>query len=750
MITNLSELSKKEISESSEGVKMRLSDDSATIVFQMFINHNYSNPIGSICREIASNCFDSHIEAGITLPILIKKTHDAETDHHYISFIDFGVGLSPERIEKIYGVLFASTKRANNEQIGGYGIGSKSILAYKRKTGMGSEEYDNSFFVITTYNGIKYYYCIYEGNNCPVINLLHSESTTDGNGTEVRVQVLKNDIQKFENELFRQLYYFENIVFEGFDNYNGNLTNDYQIIKAKNFIFRGNKYRNDIHVCLGRVAYRIDYDVVDIADRDYNYPIALKFDIGELNVTKSREDLDYSEETIKAIKAKIVLAKAELTEMLGKQFDSVVELEDYFKTDKKNLVLNLSPTHTIGLDKNKFKIQYNNFKYKHLNLPNEDTMFNLFFTTGIMGKKESRNDSYYSRNTFNRTYGNIVNCKNLYWLNHDFEKNMLLTSYIRSINDRYYMIYMKDQPVVQPNDIRKYFKDSVATDQDILDLFDDMTAIVKANTIDYDKIIIPPSYIAEKKANRSKSRETGTAVVNFHFSGSYRNQYRVMIKDLHNFQGTIIYGTKEQSNKLLIVSKIVSAIFKVPVITGYQVISKKFIHENGSDNSRSKPKSNIMVVYVADGNLKHFKRCYKAIPVDQFNVRMLYRKHDEINRTITNEELNDKKYYVNKLFLNKKFIALHPEMADNILKVAKFNPVINKTITNLRYLLENFMKIDNAYTKADKEFVKTVDALKELDSKYEKLLKYVSIPHSLSDNDYPEFWSLIKLIGENL
>jgi hypothetical protein len=64
--------------------------------------------------------------------------------------------MSPERIYDIYGVYFESTKRVDNTQIGGYGIGGKTPLAYKRYTGVGQDEYDNSFFVITTYNGTKY------------------------------------------------------------------------------------------------------------------------------------------------------------------------------------------------------------------------------------------------------------------------------------------------------------------------------------------------------------------------------------------------------------------------------------------------------------------------------------------------------------------------------------------------------------------------------------------------------------------
>ena len=41
---------------------MELSADSTAIIFQMFSKNIYSNAIGSIVRELTSNCFDSHVD----------------------------------------------------------------------------------------------------------------------------------------------------------------------------------------------------------------------------------------------------------------------------------------------------------------------------------------------------------------------------------------------------------------------------------------------------------------------------------------------------------------------------------------------------------------------------------------------------------------------------------------------------------------------------------------------------------------
>ena len=456
MEVNLKSLNQQEVSSTTVEKKMQMSSDYQAMVFQMFTKNIYSNPKGTIVREIASNCKDSHTEAKVNKPIIIRRTVDKLAKTTSISFIDFGVGMSPDRMENVYGVYFASTKRANNEQIGGFGVGGKTPLAYRRSTGFGQAEYDNSFHIITNYNGIKYTYLVYEGDECPMFSLQDSQPTEESNGTEVRVPVLEKDLRDFKKEMIRQLYYFEDVIFEGFDDVATDvvLTNEYQIVRGKSFLYRGEEYSTRVHVCLGRVAYPLDYDVLGLDKDDYEFPVAMRIEVGEINVTISRESLDYSEATIKLLKKKLAAVKAELLEMLGKQYDNIVTLEDYFKVKTNFGHVYFPNGKSIFIsDVDQKNVDFSSFKYSFLKMPNDKQLFRFFFESKLYGKKETRGRRSWRYNSSNNddtqafegSYDTLVAKKKaLYYFDGEFERKIVKQAWLKEQHTRYYMITKVD------------------------------------------------------------------------------------------------------------------------------------------------------------------------------------------------------------------------------------------------------------------------------------------------------------------
>ena len=95
------------------------------LLFQMLRTNLYSDIYGSIIREVASNVVDSHTEANKKGAIgeieWISENRLLGIDNQLI-IRDYGVGLSPERMKTVYGNYLSSTKRGDNDSIGGFGL----------------------------------------------------------------------------------------------------------------------------------------------------------------------------------------------------------------------------------------------------------------------------------------------------------------------------------------------------------------------------------------------------------------------------------------------------------------------------------------------------------------------------------------------------------------------------------------------------------------------------------------------------
>ena len=81
----------------------------------------YSNPEDSFIREIVSNGWDSHVEAGTTdTPLVVRLKYNGN-DAYNITIRDYGTGLSKEQFENIYCKIGTSTKRLSNNYLGCFG-----------------------------------------------------------------------------------------------------------------------------------------------------------------------------------------------------------------------------------------------------------------------------------------------------------------------------------------------------------------------------------------------------------------------------------------------------------------------------------------------------------------------------------------------------------------------------------------------------------------------------------------------------
>lgn len=282
----------------------------------------YSNPEQSFIREIVSNAWDSHVEAGTTdTPVIISINGTKFRDDGVITIRDYGTGLSPERFKEIYCNIGSSTKRDSNDYIGGFGIGKYSALACS-----------NTVYITSYYEGIAYYYVMVKSGNAITTNLLTQKPTTEKNGVEVTIRSISNLTPYYK--ALDYIVFFPNIYVKE-SNYTCSKINTAKLKRFKNFAAAS--IRIDQKLLLGNVLYPCNEKVLPQSTVNFLFTIkasgiVIKFDVGEMNITPNRENIIYNTDTIHKINDRILAVREELEELLkAKVVKDYDNLEDYWK-----------------------------------------------------------------------------------------------------------------------------------------------------------------------------------------------------------------------------------------------------------------------------------------------------------------------------------------------------------------------------------------------------------------------------------
>ena len=163
----------------------------------------YAYPIRTLVQEYICNGRDAMREGKTWGKLPIEITVPNTLDPVF-KVRDFGVGISPDRMENIFVNYGSSTKRNTNAQTGGFGIGAKSAFSYT-----------DSFTITSFVNGTKYIYVAHLADDGGV-NLFSKSSTTEPNGVEISIGVKPKDIVEFYNAVQRCVkFWSEPIKFYG-------------------------------------------------------------------------------------------------------------------------------------------------------------------------------------------------------------------------------------------------------------------------------------------------------------------------------------------------------------------------------------------------------------------------------------------------------------------------------------------------------------------------------------------------------
>ena len=293
-------------------------DTSNQMIVSILRDRLYSNKIGAVSREVASNCRDANREAGreiVPITIEIGTNHSLlEEEKLYISFKDDGIGISPDRIENVFLKYGSSTKRDNNNQTGGFGIGAKTPFAY-----------NNEFIIETISESLNgnlkkhIYQAIIlneKGVESSQLILISEESTTEKTGTKIIVPIKRSDRDSFEKEIITATTFWN--VKPNYKGFNSGELRSKELFAGEGWkILSLNK--NELTSSIKNINHNSPFLIVDgipykmphinlcssspiknsIAnyhyENEHTHPL-LEFETGKLTLSASREEVEETDE----------------------------------------------------------------------------------------------------------------------------------------------------------------------------------------------------------------------------------------------------------------------------------------------------------------------------------------------------------------------------------------------------------------------------------------------------------------------
>lgn len=312
--------------------------------FEILTGTLYKNVQTSIVRELISNGHDGHVRNGnLDTPISVHCPTPFEPT---FEVRDFGCSMDEATMMNVYTTFFSSTKNDSNEEVGGFGLGCKLPFAY------------TDMFTITTYlKGKEQNYIACKENGVPTLNKVGDATpTNEPDGVKVVVPVQEDDCELFESEIKRLAKFSDfkltcnvelpekpeeqdNLGIAGFHNFGSNKFGPCQNDTIFMVRIGGVPYSVDKEELFNNISYWQDgADFLRMSDSECStnekiikeccqelnsqgWPASflgnfrptramgingiLDFDIGDLDVTASRESLQYTYKTKKALMTKM-------------------------------------------------------------------------------------------------------------------------------------------------------------------------------------------------------------------------------------------------------------------------------------------------------------------------------------------------------------------------------------------------------------------------------------------------------------
>lgn len=259
--------------------------------FKILSSNLYQNKIRAIVRELSCNAFDAQKVNGSTEQIIIKAPTGFSPN---FEIRDFGPGLSDEDVKTLYTTYFESTKAESNEFIGALGLGSKSPFSYT-----------DVFTVISHHGGKERAYLCMIDNGIPTLKSLHVKDSNT-TGLHIIVPVQPKDYETFNDEI--------HYVVSPFPKGSFSVEGSFDFPEDDFFTMDSSYLFTECNAIYGNIVYPLDKTPgIKYNALKQNYKQAFfRFELGELDITPSREELSFDEQTVKTIIERVNTKNAEV------------------------------------------------------------------------------------------------------------------------------------------------------------------------------------------------------------------------------------------------------------------------------------------------------------------------------------------------------------------------------------------------------------------------------------------------------
>jgi len=288
--------------------------------FRVLVDGIYSDKVGSIVRELLSNAYDSHVRAGaVSMPFEVRLPTALNPT---FSVRDFGVSMTHEFVMSTYSTLFASDKSTSNTEVGAFGLGAKSFLAYT----------DACTLTCWRDGEMRSYAIALNDGGVPEVLLVHRGPSHAATGVEVTFAVAQGDFTKFHEAA--------NTCAVGFDVHPTFFGGSVKV-PAPSFIGDGWRiFTEDLNigstvvVRQGCAVYRTN-DWRFRSGLPNGWRLMIDVPIGEANVTASRESLALTADQEDGLRVRIAAAVEALAEQVRAEYHALpTPLERAFFADR--------------------------------------------------------------------------------------------------------------------------------------------------------------------------------------------------------------------------------------------------------------------------------------------------------------------------------------------------------------------------------------------------------------------------------